>query len=582
MAEAGKANRDMSAEQVEAAKTLGDTWKDLGEAVRATRDLIGSLFVGGAQTRADWLIKLVDGSRELFRTWAALADQKRQTFLEGLGESPTELLFKTLVAAGEQLAGIWRGVLVPAGNKIVEIIESISGSLTGVSKSQVAAFFITAAVAAAALAVALKLIGFALTPISLLLSLFTGFGPILIALGAAVFLFWDQFAAAASAALKLIPQEFQAMKEAFQLLFKGDVTGFWDKFSTAASSAFQKVKQAILQTDIGGTIVAGFQRIAAELPGAIELILQAFVALGTAATGVANAINRIFGTQLTGTDIAVIAIVAQMTGALQALAAVATVVGGGLTVLVAAITLVGIAFGATTAAFVGGAALIAAALAGIVIFWDQIAAGAQAAFNAVVNFSNALDAAVWDAFKSAGVAAWEAISGAAQSVIGVINSVIESIGNAIAALQRLLTMSPERGGSLSDTGGFAGGGFVRGRGTGTSDSNLAWVSRGEHIMPARSVRQPGVLAFLEALRRSGGNLSRVMDRMGRFASGGLVLPSFAAGGLASAAAAKHISVDLRTNAGTFTMMTDEGTAEALTRVARRRDTHGMTKPSWYR
>jgi hypothetical protein len=82
--------------------------------------------------------------------------------------------------------------------------------------------------------------------------------------------------------------------------------------------------------------------------------------------------------------------------------------------------------------------------------------------------------------------------------------------------------------------GMAGGGLIGGRGSGTSDSNLAWVSRGEHVMPARAVAQPGVLAFLEALRRSGGNLSRVLDGMGRFALGGLVprpIPAFAAGGL---------------------------------------------------
>jgi hypothetical protein len=81
--------------------------------------------------------------------------------------------------------------------------------------------------------------------------------------------------------------------------------------------------------------------------------------------------------------------------------------------------------------------------------------------------------------------------------------------------------------------GLASGGLLGGRGTGTSDSNLAWVSRGEHIMPARAVRQPGVLAFLEALRRSGGNLNRVLDGMGRFALGGLVPRSamaFAGGG----------------------------------------------------
>lgn len=72
---------------------------------------------------------------------------------------------------------------------------------------------------------------------------------------------------------------------------------------------------------------------------------------------------------------------------------------------------------------------------------------------------------------------------------------------------------------------WARGGLLGGRGTGTSDSNLAWVSRGEYITPAGAVRQPGVLAFLEALRRSGGNLGRVLDGMGRYALGGLVVPS---------------------------------------------------------
>jgi hypothetical protein len=80
---------------------------------------------------------------------------------------------------------------------------------------------------------------------------------------------------------------------------------------------------------------------------------------------------------------------------------------------------------------------------------------------------------------------------------------------------------------------LAEGGLLGGRGTGTSDSNLAWVSRGEHIMPARTVAQPGMLALLEALRRSGGNLRGVLDGLGRFALGGLVprsLPAFASGG----------------------------------------------------
>jgi hypothetical protein len=131
--------------------------------------------------------------------------------------------------------------------------------------------------------------------------------------------------------------------------------------------------------------------------------------------------------------------------------------------------------------------------------------------------------------------AWQWIVDTFNAVIAAVIAAAEA---AAAKLKQLLTGSAARGGSTGAPtgapGGWARGGFIGGRGTGTSDSNLAWVSRGEHIMPARAVGQPGVLAFLEALRRSGGNLRRVLDGMGRFALGGPVaMPAFAGGGLNS-------------------------------------------------
>ena len=90
------------------------------------------------------------------------------------------------------------------------------------------------------------------------------------------------------------------------------------------------------------------------------------------------------------------------------------------------------------------------------------------------------------------------------------------------------TPAPASGGG----GGFAAGGLLGGSGSGTSDSNLAWVSRGEYIVPARAVAQPGVLAFLETLRRG----------MGHFALGGMVgpvgIPAFAGGG-----SMNHVSIN---------------------------------------
>jgi hypothetical protein len=102
--------------------------------------------------------------------------------------------------------------------------------------------------------------------------------------------------------------------------------------------------------------------------------------------------------------------------------------------------------------------------------------------------------------------------------------------SAVDAIRQRLgggTSAPASAGGGGD--GFARGGLLGGRGTGTSDSNLAWVSRGEHLQPASVVRQPGVLAFLEALRLSGGNLRAVLNNMGHFALGGLVMPKLPAG-----------------------------------------------------
>jgi hypothetical protein len=164
--------------------------------------------------------------------------------------------------------------------------------------------------------------------------------------------------------------------------------------------------------------------------------------------------------------------------------------------------------------------------------WDTFSGAAMLAFNSVVEgiqvvigklgeLAALVGGSIWEGFKIAGTAAVNAVIAAVETLIAKL----------IAAGRWMLGLGSGGGGGQTAAPGMAGGGMIGGRGTGTSDSNLAWVSRGEHIMPARAVSQPGVLAFLEALRRSGGNLSRVLDRMGHFATGGLVsMPAFAAGG----------------------------------------------------
>jgi hypothetical protein len=166
-----------------------------------------------------------------------------------------------------------------------------------------------------------------------------------------------------------------------------------------------------------------------------------------------------------------------------------------------------------------GQEINAVATAGAAVI-GALAAPIQMVTSAIGGLISTLAGWNWDPI-AAGVQAWNDLTGA--------------IGRAIDKLLEFIGLKPSGGTpapAAAGGGQFARGGLLGGRGTGTSDSNLAWVSRGEHIMPARAVAQPGVLALLEALRRSGGNLSRVLDGMGRFALGGLVprMPAFAAGG----------------------------------------------------
>jgi hypothetical protein len=166
----------------------------------------------------------------------------------------------------------------------------------------------------------------------------------------------------------------------------------------------------------------------------------------------------------------------------------------------------------------------------------------------------------WNAMKAAATGAFENIPiGQATQALGTVTTSVNQVGTAFgtaatastSAIGEMVTAMGQLidklttavgltqqlsagGGAAAAAPGHASGGLIGGRGTGTSDSNLAWVSRGEHIMPARAVSQPGVLAFLEALRRTGGNLTDLLNGMGHFALGGLVgAPSFAAGGVNS-------------------------------------------------
>jgi hypothetical protein len=218
------------------------------------------------------------------------------------------------------------------------------------------------------------------------------------------------------------------------------------------------------------------------------------------------------------------------------------------------------AFAAIGTAAQQAAQAIAAAFQGITIDLSQ-----SIDFNSLVSNAQQAAQSIASSFSTIDIA---------STLTGQINSLIQKFNELAAAAKAAAAATSSSGFSGGgQVGGFQGGGLLGGRGTGTSDSNLVRVSRGEYIVPARAVRQPGVLALLEALRHSGGNLRDVLDDMGRFALGGLVprtIPAFAVGGSVAARSngrAINLTIDNGASRESFRMWADEDVAEKVVRYS---------------
>jgi hypothetical protein len=125
------------------------------------------------------------------------------------------------------------------------------------------------------------------------------------------------------------------------------------------------------------------------------------------------------------------------------------------------------------------------------------------------------------AFDGIASSASSGVSSAESSIDGLITKLSEAAIAAQATAAAIASLGIAENGGLPAVP-FAGGGYT---GPGGVFEPAGVVHRGEYVQPAHVVRQPGVLAFMEMLRRVGGDLRRV------FASFGVVPPGFALGGL---------------------------------------------------
>lgn len=393
-------------------------------------------------------------------------------------------------------------------------------------------------------------------------------------------------------------------------------------------------------------IVAFGQDVTAVVNG---VIIPLFNAVRTAAKLVADSINAVFGTDISAGQVAITAAFLKLMGVFALLrSSIELVVSAFRLLLTTMIALgsstVAVAFFTTlrTAALgflaiVGGLvswpalliAAIATAAVAVVLFWDEVKAGASAAFT----FVSEQAAALWEGLVEAFEGARAAVVAAFQSIVSDLSGIGTQIGEAIARgfeagvnriksiftdlknfisngvsellgfvqrlIDRIAAAAARIGSILSGSGSsgdsssgsklnkFAGGGTVRGAGTGTSDSILAWLSNGEFVTRARAVAYYGPDLF-NALN----DLRLPKDFLRGFSMGGLVdgiarsisvpVPKFAMGGLvAGAPSGRPVNVTLAGE--TFAMTAPEDVAEKMIRAVQRQSIRsGGRRPGWFR
>lgn len=335
------------------------------------------------------------------------------------------------------------------------------------------------------------------------------------------------------------------------------------------------------------------ETVATSFGTAWDIIASKVETLVTVANVAANAINGIFGTELTGASVVIFLAITRLTGGFTALWASGRLLLA-LFKLIAPV-LLGIAGFITglNAPIIAFGALLIAAGAIAAVFWDDIKAGFSDALEYVKGlFSSFGDAlkSVWTTLGSALTGMWDGIGAAAKTALdgvlsiannilgtikGLIDGVISAATRAASAVASVFSGEANGGGGTDAMGSrFASGGHVRGRGTSTSDSIPAWLSNGEFVVRAAAVKKYG-LGLLQSIN----GLSAGGFKMGMpaFAGGGLVgsLPSLAS---ASPSSIVNLTIGTETFAG---LRASDDVAERLARYAAKRVAASAGKrPSW--
>lgn len=379
----------------------------------------------------------------------------------------------------------------------------------------------------------------------------------------------------------------ESLRRGIELTFAPDVTRLVNAFTSAiadnrhtllelAASAAQAIRpiindlvkllrgQDIDPTSLVAQVRTAVIALAADIRVAISIIIGAWQGFVAVLDQVAAVLNSIFGTNITGQALAFATVIATVTGIFSTLGSIIALAVSVVGLLVAAFGLIPIiltVIGLTIGVIIGQQlpAAVAALANGITSVWTSIVEGIKAAWEGGISFL----VEKWNGFVSIILAG-----------INFIKEAMKSIASAFGL----------GGGDTTQAQGLAGGGMVRGPGTSTSDSILAFLSDREFVINAKAVRKYGA-AFFQALNAmrlpvSGFSLGGLAERTDSM----LPRRGYATGGLvtAPASAPSGRPVILKIGDQSFgPMIAGEDTVHKLERYAAGQQVRSMgRKPTW--
>lgn len=325
---------------------------------------------------------------------------------------------------------------------------------------------------------------------------------------------------------------------------------------------------------IVGRWAAAVKTFVLDMLEAGKIVVGAWEVIVAVLDPIARIINRIFGTELSGQALVIAAAFAAFTGVLGS--------------VFAALGLVFTVVGALVGAF-GGVEIAIAAVGAIAGYWlgqkflellEELKKGWQGWAEYLPGVWASAVASVtgaWDTGVNFLIGKWEAFKNLVLGGVDAIKSAFSSIASKIGF----------GSGSGDSAQGYAGGGPIRGPGTGTSDSVPLWGSNGEFMMRTKAVQHYGV-AFMDRLNKlqlprfsMGGlvnglasSMSSIVPRS-RYADGGLITA-----GIAPGVGGRPVYVQIGDH--TFGPLTaGESTVTSLERFSANRQARSAgRKPTW--